>query len=187
MPAPDDPYLPFLVPLETSGLPYCVTGSVAAGIYGEYRLTADIDFVLLLRVEEIGRLRAVFSDRDYYIPPIDVLIAEANRTHRGMFNLIHNGTLFKADVFIAARDPLHRWALEHRRRVDWHGQQIWVAPPEYVIVRKLEAFREGGSQKHPRDVISMLEVTEVDRAFIEMNVERLALREQWAECQPRKE
>lgn len=165
--------------MESLGLPYCVTGSVAAGIYGEYRLTADIDFVLLLRLADIGRLRAVFPEQDYYIPPSDVLIAEVNRTHRGMFNLIHNGTLFKADIFIAARDPLHRWALENRRRVEWRDRSIWVAPPEYVIVRKLEAFREGGSQKHPRDVISMLEVTEVNRAFVEMNVERLGLREQW--------
>jgi len=27
-----------------------------------------------------------------------------------------------------------------------------VAAPEYVIVRKLEFFREGGSEKHLRDI-----------------------------------
>ena len=31
-----------------------------------------------------------------------------------------------------------------------------MAPPEYVIVRKLEYHREGGSDKHLRDIASML-------------------------------
>ena len=30
------------------------------------------------------------------------------------------------------------------------------APPEYVIVRKLQFFREGGSCKHLRDISRML-------------------------------
>jgi len=36
MPAPD-PLAPFVDPLERLGLSYCVTGSVAASIYGEPR------------------------------------------------------------------------------------------------------------------------------------------------------
>jgi hypothetical protein len=48
MPAPS-PFAPFIDPLERLGLPYCITGSVAASVYGEPRLTADIDVVLLLR------------------------------------------------------------------------------------------------------------------------------------------
>ena len=131
MPVPE-PYVQFVDPLEKSGIPYCITGSVASGVYGEYRLTADIDFVVLLRTEDIKRLREVFPEKDYYIPPSDVLITETRRSHRGMFNLIHNATLFKADVFIAARDPLHFWAMEHRRRADLDGEQVWLAPPEYV-------------------------------------------------------
>ena len=43
---PASPLAPFLQPLETLGLPYCITGSVAASVYGEPRLTADIDVVL---------------------------------------------------------------------------------------------------------------------------------------------
>ena len=33
---------------------------------------------------------------------------------------------------------------------------MWVAPPEYVILRKLLFFREGGSSKHVRDVRALL-------------------------------
>ena len=48
MPAPS-PFAPFIEPLERLGIPYCITGSVAASVYGEPRLTADIDVVLLLQ------------------------------------------------------------------------------------------------------------------------------------------
>ena len=40
------PLATFIEPLERLGLPYCITGSVAASVYGEPRLTADIDVVL---------------------------------------------------------------------------------------------------------------------------------------------
>ena len=103
MPAPD-PLAPFLEPLERLGLPYCITGSVAASVYGEPRLTADIDVVLLMRVEDIARLRAAFPDSDYYVPPDETLRLEAARSTRGMFNLIHHASQFKADVYLAVRD-----------------------------------------------------------------------------------
>ena len=58
MPAPS-PLAPFIEPLEHLDLPYCITGSVAASVYGEPRLTADIDVVLLLHHADIDALTAV--------------------------------------------------------------------------------------------------------------------------------
>ena len=63
MPAPD-PLAPFLEPLDRLGLPHCITGSVAASVYGEPRLTADIDVVLLLRAADIAALRSAFPESD---------------------------------------------------------------------------------------------------------------------------
>jgi len=81
------------------------------------------------------------------------------RAQRGHFNLIHHGSGFKADVFLANRDPFHRWALSERRLVEVDGEPVHVAPLEYVIVRKLEFYREGGSEKHLRDIEAMLRVS----------------------------
>ena len=81
------------------------------------------------------------------------------------------------------RDPLHRGAMQHRRRADYHGEQLWLAPPEYVLLRKLEVFRKGRQDKHLNDLRFMLAVTELDRRFIETNVERLGLRAEWDELQ----
>lgn len=182
MPAPD-PLAPFLDPLERLGLPYCVTGSVAASVYGEPRLTADIDVVLLLAAPDVVALRAMFPDRDYYVPPEETLRLQLAREAGGMFNLIHHASQFKADIYLAGRDPLHAWALANRRRIDLTGTGAWIAPPEYVIVRKLEYLREGGQDKHLRDIRFMLAESEVDRAFIEAQVARRGLEAQWRACQ----
>ena len=183
MPAPD-PLAPFLEPLERLDLPYCVTGSVAASVYGEPRLTADIDVVLLLKTRDIGALRTAFPDAAYYVPPDETLRLELARDSRGMFNLIHHASQFKADIYLAARDPLHAWALQHRRRISLGDGGAWIAPPEYVVLRKLEYLREGGQDKHVRDVRFILAASTLDLAFVEAEVARLGLHAQWRECQP---
>ena len=185
MPAPS-PLAPFLEPLERLGLPYCVTGSVAASVYGEPRLTADIDVVLLLKAGDLARLRTAFPDVEYYIPPDETLLVEISRSARGAFNLIHHATQFKADIYLAARDPLHAWALDHRRRISLQGGEAWIAPPEYVVLRKLEFLREGGQDKHVRDIRFILAATELDLTFVESEVARLGLQAQWRQCNPDK-
>jgi hypothetical protein len=179
MPAPS-PLSAFLDPLEQLSLPYCVTGSVAASVYGEPRLTADIDVVLLLEARDIPALRAAFPDSEYYSPPDESLQESLHRG--GMFNLIHHASQFKADIYVAAGDPLHDWALGHRRRIDIGGTGAWIAPPEYVILRKLQFHREGGSDKHLRDIRFILAATPVDREFIEAEVLRRGLQETWRAC-----
>ena len=67
--------------------------------------------------------------------------------------MIHTDTGFKADFYPAGRDEFHACQMEYR------GEPLTVAPPEYVIVRKLEYFREGGSEKHLRDIRSMVSVS----------------------------
>lgn len=173
---------PFIDPLERLDLPYCVTGSVAASVYGEPRLTADIDIVLLIQLADIGKLRSAFPESDYYVPPVETLAIETARGQRGTFNLIHHASQYKADIFVAAQDPLHRFALNKRRRVALEGMQLWIAPPEYVIVRKLEYLREGNQDKHVRDIRFVLRETDVDRLWIEVEVERLGLHAQWNAC-----
>lgn len=179
-----EPYSFFIDPLEQLGSTYCITGSVAAGLYGEPRVTRDIDVVMLLQTGELREFLQVFPEESFYVPPIDVLITETQRSGRGVFNLIHHATGYKADIFVAARDPLHKWALRHRRRQPYNADVpgvdlLWVAPPEYVIIRKLEYFREGGSDKHLRDISFMLKTTQTDAAFIEKQVARLGLNAQW--------
>jgi hypothetical protein len=178
MPVPEL-FRPLLDPLERLGFDYCITGSVAASVYGEPRLTADIDVVLLLRRQDVSALRTAFPETEYYVPPEETIHAAIEGSSRSMFNLIHHSSQFKADIYLAAGDPLHAWALRHRRRIDLGGAGAWIAPPEYVILRKLEFLREGGSDKHVRDIRFIRAATPLDHSFLESEIARRQLGPQW--------
>ncbi len=153
---PPEPYLIFIQKLNALDVRHMVSGSVAAIFYGEPRLTNDVDIIVFLRREDAGRLVKAFPPEEFYCPPLEIIESERVRDQRGHFNLIHHETGFKADMYMAGRDELHEWGLSRAAKVDIEGCQVVFAPPEYVIVRKLQFFREGGSPKHLRDIGRML-------------------------------
>ena len=158
-----------------------ITGAVASIIYGEPRLTHDVDLVLEMTEENTKNIVEAFPLDEFYCPPVDVIRLEIRRSLRGHFNLIHHETGFKADIYISGEDELHRWALAKRRRIKIEEETIWVAPPEYVILRKLEYYQEGRSEKHLRDIAGILEVSEeqVDLKELEGKIGEFALEEEW--------
>jgi len=180
MPAADFIAL-FTAPLEQLGVPYMITGATAAILYGQPRLTNDLDVVIELQDHDIERLRAAFPEEEFYAPPADVIGLELARNERGHFNLIHHDTGFKADLYPIGTDPLHHWALPLRRRIPFGNASIAVAPPEYVIVRKLEYFREGGSDKHLIDIRAILAISgdQLDRAALVSWIDRKGLAVEW--------
>ena len=108
--------------------------------------------------------------------------AEQARSQRGHFNLIHHETGYKADIYLVGADPLHAWALPLRRRIRWSDDiEVHVAPPEYVVIRKLEFYREGRSAKHPVDIRAIVETTGVDEAAMATWLARLNLFPLWQE------
>jgi hypothetical protein len=172
----------FVHPLDKAHLRYLVSGSVAAMLYGEPRLTLDIDFVVFLRAEDVFRLPDIYPDPEFYLPPLDVIAEEAARELKGHFNVIHPKSGLKADFYTANRDELHAWAFRNVREYAVAGRNIRLAPPEYVIVRKLEYFRDGGSEKHIRDISSMLAISgeRIDRPELERWIRRRGLLAEWA-------
>lgn len=154
-----DPVLLFVTQLNALGIKYMVTGSVASIAYGEPRLTHDIDVVVELDRAQAGLLILAFRAPEYYCPPIDIIRIELERECGGHFNIIHEGTGFKADMYPVGHDSWSAWGLSRSRVFSLGGVAMRLAPPEYVIVRKLEYFQEGGAEKHIRDIRSILRVS----------------------------
>lgn len=166
--------------LNATGANWMATGSIAAMTYGDYRATSDIDIILVLAPSNVAKMEAAFPLNEFYCPPLDVISLEAARTERGHFNLIHHETGFKADIYIAGTDTLTQWAFAHRQKIPFDESILWVAPPEYIIIGKLEFFREGGSEKHLRDIRGMLKETEIDHAFLEKEIALRGLQDAWS-------
>lgn len=136
-----------------------VTGGVASVVYGDPRFTRDVDLVVEMGFESVDLISRAFAGDDFYVPPEETLIEELGRSDGGHFNVIHRDTALRADVYLAGDDPFHLWALERRRRIEVEELSIWLAPLEYVVVRKLEYFRMSGSDRHLRDVAMMLRIS----------------------------
>jgi hypothetical protein len=181
----------FIIPLENGRLDYMITGSVASTFYGEPRLTHDIDLVIALKLPDIVSFIKLFPETMFYCPPKEVIQIELVRKSFARFNLIHHDSAYKADVYPFTGDPLHAWAFKNRRRIEIDSDsQIWVAPPEYVIIRKLQYFKESGSQKHILDIKKMLLETsdlKMDLAFIEEWAEVKCVQKEWQQAKNTKD
>lgn len=184
MHGPDEVAL-FAQRLEQVGADYMITGATAAILYGQPRVTNDLDVVVALEDRHLPRLADAFPEAAFYLPPDDILKVEQARKLRGHFNILHLASGFKADIYLAGADPLHAWALPRRRAIPWtDAVTLQVAPPEYVILRKLEYFREGGSDKHLTDIRAMLASTAVDRAEVSQWALRLGIADLWRPLAP---
>jgi hypothetical protein len=179
----DNPLAIFAPGLNALGVPWMAVGSIASSAYGERRSTLDVDVVAVVGKEHAARFPSVFPETDFYCPPADVIEIESARPERGHFNLIHHHSIYKADIYIATGSEFERWAFKNRRRLVVGETPVWLAPPEYVIVHKLEFFREGGGEKHLRDIRGMLAVTDVDRPFLETEIDARQLQDAWQAVQ----
>ena len=172
----------FIAPLNRLDATYMVTGALAAGMYGDPRLTNDVDLVVRLSQSEADRLHAAFDGAEFYVPPLEVIHLERQRRLHGHFNLIHGESALRAVIYLVGEDPLHHRALGRREQVMFEGEPVWVAPPEYVILRKLQYRRDGGGDKHPQDIRAMLRTLgdRLDRNALHAAIREFGLEEEWA-------
>ena len=140
----------------------------------EFEPTTDFD----LQIEKVS-FKNLTVIADYYVVPETVLDAIRRG---GQFNVIHPTSGNKVDFIIARRDPWGRMQLSRRETVTLEpGLDAHVAAPEDVIIGKMEYYREGGSEKHLRDITGILKVSgrRVDRAYVAEWSERLGLSDIW--------
>lgn len=172
----------FVKPLNRLRIPYLVTGGVAAVIYGEPRLTRDIDLVLDLRAEDVVRMAGAWPTEHFYVPPVEVMAEEATRPAHGHFKIMHRDTVLRADVYcLGSEDELGVWALQHGQQMRIGDDEVAVAPIEYVILKKLQYFAAGGSDRHLRDIRAMLRLSgdQSDQAELARWLDQLNLRRVW--------
>jgi hypothetical protein len=169
----------FIEALERLGLEYFITGSVAAMYYGEPRFTNDIDVVVRLSEQSVGAFCAQFPAPEFYVS--EEAAKQAVRS-RGQFNVIHPDSGWKMDVIIPADTPYDRSRLsrKQRGRAD-QTHDAFFASPEDVILKKMQYYQEGGSEKHIRDITGILKLSgaAVNSEYIREWADRLQLTAIW--------
>ena len=165
---------------ERLGIPYRVVGSMASSLYGEPRATNDIDMVLQLDASKVASFCSAFPPPDFYCS-LDA--AHDAVKARFQFNILHLASGLKVDIIIAGDSEFDRAQLTRGGplRVD-DTHHVSVASPEDVIIKKLEYFKLGGSEKHLRDIVGILKVQAeaIDRAYLAEWIAKLVLSAEWA-------
>ena len=151
--------------LERLGVPYFVTGSVATAYFGEPRFTNDIDVVADLPLDWADEFCAAFPAADYYVSSAAVPRRSSVETSSTSFTPLPASKLTSCC-------PRGR----RSTKADWRGGCGYSRTPvtrrgsfpEDVIVKKMDFYREGGSEKHLRDITGILKVMgdRIDRGYI---------------------
>lgn len=139
---------------EELGIPYYITGGVAAISYGEPRTTQDLDLVIAISLGDIDRLTNALSQAGFYVPGIDDVKMGRMRT----LQITDMESISRADLMVAGTDEFDRLKFERRRVIEFEGTALYFASPEDVILNKLRWRQRSGSEKQWRDVLGVLKV-----------------------------
>ncbi len=164
---------------ERLNIPYFVTGSMASMAYGEPRLTNDVDIVVSMTESQVRAVVEAFPSGEYYAD--EEIIREAIRSH-GQFNIIHPSSGLKVDVVVCPDTSFNRGRFSRIQRIPSSATfKASFASPEDLIVKKMDFYKAGGSEKHLRDITGILKVSgdKVDRAYIERWAVELGLEDIW--------
>lgn len=164
--------------LQKTNIDYFLVGSLAAMYYGKPRFTNDIDLVVEIKSNQVQNFEKAFSPIEYYIPPIEILQDEIVRS--GSFNLIHQQSGIKIDIVLRKKTPFSESEFRRKKEIEIIPElKVFVATAEDVIIKKLDYYREGGSEKHLNDIREMMASTSVDMSYLTTWIDQLGLKNDW--------
>ncbi|GJQ48591.1 hypothetical protein KsCSTR_27340 [Candidatus Kuenenia stuttgartiensis] len=165
--------------LESLEIPYMITGSHASAYYGEPRFTMDIDIVADLKEEQIDGFITFFQSDEFYCDK-ETIRTEIKR--RGQFNIIHSTSGLKIDIILTKETTFSKTEFSRRKRESlFIDKKANFTTPEDVIIKKMEFYKEGGSEKHLRDITGILKISGdvLDMNYIAQWADRLGIRVIW--------
>ena len=162
---------------ERLSIPYFLGGSMASSAHGIYRATNDTDFIADLRLEHVRPFVDLLGPDFYAHEPA---IRDAVRERRS-FNVIHQDTMLKIDVFVLKADGFSSSQMQRRLLVPVGASSasLYLATAEDTVLSKLDWYRRTGasSERQWNDILGVLKVQEyrLDRTYLSEWAEKLNL------------
>jgi hypothetical protein len=161
--------------LDSAGIEYMVTGSIASSLQGEPRTTHDADLVVDIERTAAKALHNAFPSPDFHLDEESIINA-INK--RGMFNLIDINTADKVDFWLLTEEPFDQSRFSRKYVEEVMGMRVWVSSPEDTILAKLRwAKLSGGSEKQFTDALRVYEVQyeKLDMHYLRSWAKKLSL------------
>jgi len=150
--------------LDSAGIPYMITGSIAMAVYAVPRMTRDIDIVIECGINDALRISRLF-ETDCYVDENSIKNAIETQS---MFNIIHNEWIIKADFIIRKNNEYRKLEFKRRKQFTVDAAEIWIVAPEDLILSKLLWAKDSNSELQRRDVQMIIEsVPELDWEYLE--------------------
>ena len=164
--------------LDESGVPFMLTGSLAAAFYGAGRATLDIDLVIDPNPVQLRSLVQRLEGQGAYVSQE---AADEALADRSMFNVVDTETGWKADLIVRKRRLYSETEFARRQVADFEGTRLYVATVEDVILSKLEWAKLGNSARQLEDVSALLRIHagRLDSPYLERWVAALEVGTQW--------
>ena len=173
--------------MDRSGIVYAITGSVASSAYSEPYTSVDVALCLHASPAAVESFLKIIPGRLYHH---DEAIRDAARRH-SMINLTDNQTGWKVNLSFMPESGYLAQVLSRRQEIQYglQGKSYWTVSPEDIILKKLQYYSEGASDKHTRDIASLLKVVGagIDKAYIERWAKTLGVADLWAIVRQRAE
>jgi len=168
----------FIKKIDDLGIEYMVTGSYAMGVYGEIRMTRDIDVVIQLMEKDIEPFFNLFKN-EYYVDDKSIRRALDRKSMFNVVSLVNGG---KIDCIVQKDTEFARTSFARRYKETVDGIEFWTTTKEDLIISKLNWAKDTNSEMQIRDIAN-LTGAEYDSAYVDKWIDRLVLREIWAEVE----
>ena len=139
---------------EQAGIAFMLTGSMAMNYYAQPRMTRDIDVVIAIGPEDVGRVAALFRP-DYYVSEENI---RESLAHESIFNLIHQESVIKVDCIIRQSSDYRRVEFERRERISILDFTTFIVSKEDLIISKLFWAKNSHSEIQLADVQNLLSI-----------------------------
>ncbi len=154
-----------------------LTGSMAMNYYAQPRMTRDIDVVIAISPDDVGRVAALFRP-DYYVSEENIRESIA---HESIFNLIHQESVIKVDCIIRKNSEYRRMEFGRRQKISVLDFITFIVSKEDLIISKLSWAKESNSDVQLSDVRNLL-ATGYDDAYLRHWTRELGLDNLLKEC-----
>ena len=140
--------------LDSSKIPYMLSGSLCSSFHGQPRATNDADIVIDPTKEQLRDFVTSLGP-DYYVKQEAALESFKNNS---MFNIIDIQAGWKADLIIRKKRAYSELEFSRRKEANIMGMGLYIVSAEDSILSKLEWSKGRESQAQFNDALGVLMV-----------------------------